>query len=1166
MRTTSRYHAAGIALLSILVFLALPCSLGMAADSQGSEQGVDSDSFNPTVFKPASVYVKDRFIRAGKSVDMVIVPSRPPRTYRAAAVALPEPMPSAGVNVLTVPAFDWTYGCSATAAGMIMGYYDRAEYANMYTGPTNGGVCPLDNALWGYGECSLVASHMGYDDRVTRGHVDNYWITFGDAGPDPFIVNGWPEHTPDCTADFMGTNQSSFGMTDGTTLFYFYTDGSPIYDPTFSEPDYRDGCHGMRLFVESCGYDVNVNFSQYIRGYGSDPNKGFTFDDFVNEIDAGRPVMIQVAGHSMTGVGYDTSDNTIYIHDTWDHSTHSMTWGASYAGMQHYGVSVIRLTGTPSTFTLSVRSEPVTGVVITGDYGGTTDYAESVLYGTEVTLTAPEQAEDLYFGWWQDDEGVTLSYNRTYTHTVLCNATLIAHYVEEPITGFVVTWGLNAWGQVGDGTTTRRMSPVLPLGMVDFAQIAGGKCHSLARGIDGGLHTWGSNEYGQLGDGTYSDRSSPVEIVGLEDLVDVSAGARHSLAAKSDGTVWAWGDNNSGQLGNGTTVASATPIQVPGLTGVTAVAAGAYHSVVLKSDGTVWAWGSNVWGQLGDDRGGLTMDTYIGSLTPVQVELSESVSVLRIAAGACHTLALATDGTVYAWGSNIWGQLGNGKTMDAWTPVAVSDLTDVAHVAAGAWHSLAVKDDGTLWTWGANWWGQLGDGTYFSRSRPTSWEVMSDVVHAAGGENHSLAVDSDGLVWAWGGNRHGQLGVGNTTDFPVPQLVVGPSDVESVACGAWHSLALGSGFTVTTTTTSTTTTTTSTTTTTLPEARGPDGSWGEEEEQPLLADDESKDPEPLLSVEGVGDAWDFSDLLDLGDSGSGGVATPPAPSEKAPTTATAEEAVVDNRDNSSEKRFKRLSGDWPVSDLAGGYYGRDYVYSRSRSGEENSRAQFRCTTLVAGRYDVCAWWSSRSDRATNVAYEVHHADGVTTVRADQTQNGGRWNLLGSYDFATGTHAVEIHNGLSTPGSFVCADAVRFTRTGDPTGDAPVIVSPQSSSVGTTYSVEVTESASQADSATPSLTLLAPNRAGLEIRPGTRFSVLWQSSGLPSFTPVEIALCRGGEKIRTLTITPSDGHWSWRVGYDQRGDAYTIRITALGGSANILDESDNAFVIALPGEW
>jgi hypothetical protein len=247
---------------------------------------------------------------------------------------------------------------------MLFGYYDRTGYDNMYAGPENGGVCPLNNSGWGVGECPLSATHMGYDELAVRGHVDDYWYSYGST-VDPYY-GSWTEHGyADCTADFMGTNQyHNWGNTDGNTTFWYYTSGAPLYDYTECEPSSRDGCHGMRLFAESRGYSVVTNYTQLIYGYGGN-TLGFTFSQFKAEIDAGRPVLIQVVGHTMLGYGYDdTTSNLIYIHDTWDYSNHTMTWGGYYSdpSMLHWGVTVFQVEelNTPPNAPTSPLCEGVT--------------------------------------------------------------------------------------------------------------------------------------------------------------------------------------------------------------------------------------------------------------------------------------------------------------------------------------------------------------------------------------------------------------------------------------------------------------------------------------------------------------------------------------------------------------------------------------------------------------------------------------------------------------------------------------------------------------------------------------------------------------------------------------------------------------------------------------
>jgi len=294
----------------------------------------------------------------GREIDRIIVPGGLPPAVKMATAALPEADKAAGINILAnMPAFDWSYGCSATSAAMMAGYYDRTSYPNMYTGPTNGGVCPLNNSSWGWmaGECPLSATHQGIDGRVTKGHVDDYWLSYANSNPDPYIGN-WTQHTSaDCTGDFMRTNQSAHGNTDGSTTFYNWTNGAPFSSSAYP----ADGGYGLELFFESRGYVVTNRYNQYIVEQGL--TYGFSFSQFQQEIDAGRPVLIHVAGHTMLGYGYNTSGSIIYIRDTWDYSDHQMTWGGSYAGMAHYAVTVIELEDNSSIFTDGFEESNLSG-------------------------------------------------------------------------------------------------------------------------------------------------------------------------------------------------------------------------------------------------------------------------------------------------------------------------------------------------------------------------------------------------------------------------------------------------------------------------------------------------------------------------------------------------------------------------------------------------------------------------------------------------------------------------------------------------------------------------------------------------------------------------------------------------------------------------------------
>jgi hypothetical protein len=296
-------------------------------------------------------------LRNGVSLDEHIIngPPVPPPGYEIQSQAVIPPVTdeATGVVTLSVPAFEWSFGCSATSGAMIAGYYDRNGFPNMYAGPTNGGVMPMDSSSWpfwkdstatNYAQCPLAASHQGLDGRATRGSIDDYWVAYSSNLQDPYITNGWTQHTPgDAIGDYMKTSQSAFGNVDGSTNFYNYNGSSaPLTcsDMVGFGINNQDGTYGRKLFYEARGYTVTDCYNQptdnIITG-------GFSFAQYQAEIDAGRPVMLNLAGHTIVGVGYDSTSNTVYLHDTWDYGTHTMPWGGSYTGMQLQSVSIVNL-------------------------------------------------------------------------------------------------------------------------------------------------------------------------------------------------------------------------------------------------------------------------------------------------------------------------------------------------------------------------------------------------------------------------------------------------------------------------------------------------------------------------------------------------------------------------------------------------------------------------------------------------------------------------------------------------------------------------------------------------------------------------------------------------------------------------------------------------------
>ena len=317
-------------------------------------------------------------ISDGISIDETIIngPSSPPPGYERerAAVDLSEPIQALALHTLTVPAYNWVFGCSSVSGAMIAGYYDRNGYPEMYLGPTDGGVMPLNNSVWPtwsdgietYPNLPLAATHNGVDGRVTRGSIDDYWVSYNSAALDPYITNGWTQHTwGEAIGDYMKTSQSAFSNSDGSTTFYTYTSQPGPLTCATMETSYsngiqistRDGTYGRKLFYEARGYTVTDCYNQKTDNNGG----GFSLAMYKAEIDAGRPVMINLNGHTIVGIGYDDASSAIYIHDTWDYNDHTMIWGGSYSGMAMLSVSIVNLqqsTTPPAAFGKTSPANP----------------------------------------------------------------------------------------------------------------------------------------------------------------------------------------------------------------------------------------------------------------------------------------------------------------------------------------------------------------------------------------------------------------------------------------------------------------------------------------------------------------------------------------------------------------------------------------------------------------------------------------------------------------------------------------------------------------------------------------------------------------------------------------------------------------------------------------
>jgi alpha-tubulin suppressor-like RCC1 family protein len=364
--------------------------------------------------------------------------------------------------------------------------------------------------------------------------------------------------------------------------------------------------------------------------------------------------------------------------------------------------------------------------------------------------------------------------------------------------GAVFSWGLNTSGQLGDGTTINSDTPVqasLPTGLAAVA-VAAGAFHSLALTSTGSVYAWGQNADGQLGDGTTTASNAPIKVgmpTGVK-ATAIAAGWYQSLALVSTGSVYAWGDNGNGELGIGTVDTTRdTPVKVSLPAGVTAtaIAGGAFQSLALASNGSVYAWGYNNLGQLGD---GTTTTSDI----PVKVSLPSGVTATAIAGGYAHGLAVTSTGSILAWGWNASGQLGNGTTTNSDIPVKVTLPAGVVAtgVAGGSAHSLAVTSAGAVYAWGRNVEGELGNSTTTTSDTPVKTALPRGVTAAdvGAGWYHSLALASTGSIYAWGWNGHGQLGDGTTDTSDQPVRVTLPAGVTltGLAGGSAYSLAVTS--------------------------------------------------------------------------------------------------------------------------------------------------------------------------------------------------------------------------------------------------------------------------------------------------------------------------------------------------------------------------------------
>jgi hypothetical protein len=374
MKNRMNFRFLWIAAISlILLAFSLIFLVGMAA-AQGNP--LNPDAYVTLVQEVNPFFtLKSLILPDGSHLIAQVIkgPPTPPGGAAAEKASVAGPLPASTLVLSEVPTFKWVMGCSAVSGSMVSGYYDRSGFANIYTGPTNAGVYPLvEDVSWGnwvdtagssYPNNPLIASHNGLDGRSTRGSIDDYWVSYGSSASDPYIPGGWAQHTwGTAISDYMKTSQSAYGNTDGATTFYGYGSSTKLTCSAMvgGGISQYDGTYGRKLFYEARGYSVTDCYAQATDNIYAG---GFSLANFKAEIDAGRPVFLNLAGHSIVGVGYDTASTTIFVHDTWDNNTHNMPWGGSYAGMALQSVSIVNLatTGAPAAFSKSNPADTAAG-------------------------------------------------------------------------------------------------------------------------------------------------------------------------------------------------------------------------------------------------------------------------------------------------------------------------------------------------------------------------------------------------------------------------------------------------------------------------------------------------------------------------------------------------------------------------------------------------------------------------------------------------------------------------------------------------------------------------------------------------------------------------------------------------------------------------------------